>query len=173
MYCCSLLLCLSCVIVDVLACAHRFRFYCLFIDVQGIASARLPIDEYIQMTACRVLTTNHGMPLLCRSEFPLAAKPCALQCVTAGCLSFHPMAQCVVHALKAWLAARVSLRLARLPRTASSALRSRRLRSTCAAAPVLLAHAEVTKNILFVQWVQNLGTPRYNSAHWVQAATYF
>ncbi len=44
---------------------------------------------------------------------------------------------------KAWLAARVSLRLARLPHTASSAQRSRRL--TRAAAPVLLAHAEVTK----------------------------
>ena len=50
---------------------------------------------------------------------------------------------------KAWLAARVSLRLARLPRTASSAQCSRRLRSTRAAAPVLLAHAEVTKNIIF------------------------
>ena len=48
---------------------------------------------------------------------------------------------------KAWLAARVSLRLARLPRTASSAQRSRRLRSTRAAAPVLLAHANVTENI--------------------------
>ncbi len=62
---------------------------------------------------------------------------------------------------KAWLAARVSLRQARLPRTASSAQRSRRLRSTHAAAPVLLAHAEVTKIILFFQWVQNLGTLRY------------
>ena len=30
------------------------------------------------------------------------------------------------------------------------------------AAPVLLAHAEVTKNILYFQWVQNLGTPRYS-----------
>ena len=48
---------------------------------------------------------------------------------------------------KAWLAARVSLRLARLPRTASSAQRSRRLRSTLAAAPVLLAHTEVTKTL--------------------------
>ena len=46
---------------------------------------------------------------------------------------------------KAWLAASVSLRLARLPRTASSAQRSRRLRSTLAAAPGLLAHALVTK----------------------------
>ncbi len=49
---------------------------------------------------------------------------------------------------KAWLAARVSLRLARPPRTASSAQRSHRLCSTRAAAPVLLAHAEVTKNII-------------------------
>ncbi len=46
---------------------------------------------------------------------------------------------------KAWLAARVSLRLARLPRTASSAQRSRRLRSTRAAVPVLPAHANVTE----------------------------
>ncbi len=46
---------------------------------------------------------------------------------------------------KAWLAARVSLRLAHLS-------------STRAAAPVLLAHAEVTKHIIFFQWVQNLGT---------------
>ena len=50
---------------------------------------------------------------------------------------------------KAWLAARVSLRLARLPRTARSAQRSRRLHSTRTAAPVLLAHAEVTKNNIF------------------------
>ena len=47
---------------------------------------------------------------------------------------------------KAWLAARVSLRLARLPRIASSAQRACRLRSSCAAAPGLLAHAGVTKN---------------------------
>ena len=52
--------------------------------------------------------------------------------------------------LKAWLAARVSLRLARLPRTASSAQRSLHARA------VLLARADVTKIILF-QWVQNVG----------------
>ncbi len=46
---------------------------------------------------------------------------------------------------KAWLATRVSLRLAHQPRTASGAQCSRRLRSTRAAAPVLLAHADVTK----------------------------
>jgi hypothetical protein len=62
---------------------------------------------------------------------------------------------------KAWLV-RVSLRLARLPRTASSAQRSRRLRSTRAAAPSLLAHAEVTKTLFYIQWVQNLGTQRYH-----------
>ena len=28
-------------------------------------------------------------------------------------------------------------------------------------APVLLAHAEVTKTLYFFQWVRNLGTPRY------------
>lgn len=27
---------------------------------KGIATARLPIDEYMRMTACRVLATNHG-----------------------------------------------------------------------------------------------------------------
>jgi hypothetical protein len=53
---------------------------------------------------------------------------------------------------KVWLATRVSLRLARLPCSASSAQRSRRLRSTRAAAPVLLAHADVTKNIIFFQY---------------------
>ncbi len=49
---------------------------------------------------------------------------------------------------KAWLTTRVPLRLARMPRTASSAQRSRRLRSTRAVAPALLAHAEVTKNTI-------------------------
>ena len=50
---------------------------------------------------------------------------------------------------KTWLAARMSLRLGRLPRTASGAQRSRRRRSTRAAAPVLLAHADVTKSIKY------------------------
>ena len=68
--------------------------------------------------------------------------------------------------------ARVSLRLARLPRTASSAQRSRRLRSTHAAARVLLAHAEVTKNIILFQWVQTLGTLRYNETNIVAALSY-
>jgi hypothetical protein len=55
-------------------------------------------------------------------------------------------------------------RLARLPRTASSAQRARRLRFTRTAAPVLLAHAEVTTNITFFQWVQHLGTLRGGDA---------
>ncbi len=55
---------------------------------------------------------------------------------------------------KAWLAVRVSLRLARLPRTASSALRSTR-----AAAPVLLAHADVTKNIILYSMGPKLRHP--------------
>ena len=66
-------------------------------------------------------------------------------CITTGRLRFHPMAQCVVHAHKG-----VSLRLARLPRTASSAQRSCRLRSTCAAVPGLFAYAEVTKNVIYL-----------------------
>ncbi len=46
---------------------------------------------------------------------------------------------------KAWLAASVWLRLARLPPPASRLRRSRRLRDTLAAAPGLLAHASVTE----------------------------
>ncbi len=56
------------------------------------------------------------------------------------------------------MAARVSIRLVRLPRTASSAQRSRRLSSTRTAVSVLLAHAEVTKSITGFQWVQNVGS---------------
>ncbi len=46
---------------------------------------------------------------------------------------------------KAWLAASVWLRLARLPPPANRVWRSRRLRDTLAAAPGLLAHACVTE----------------------------
>ena len=60
---------------------------------------------------------------------------------TVDALCFLDMLSCACARSKAWLAACVSLRLARTPRTASSAQRSRRLRSTHAAAPVLLAHA--------------------------------
>jgi hypothetical protein len=48
---------------------------------------------------------------------------------------------------KAWLAASVWLRLARLPPPASRMRRSRRLRDTLAAAPGLLAHACVTETV--------------------------
>jgi hypothetical protein len=68
-------------------------------------------------------------------------------CIPPGTLVLDLWLSVLFMRSKAWLAARVSLRLACLPRTASSAQRSRRLRSTCAAAPVLLAHANVTENI--------------------------
>ena len=61
---------------------------------------------------------------------------------TIGYLSFGPMAQCVVHALKG-LACRARVIPACSP-ASHCGKQSRRLRSTCAAAPVLLAHAEVT-----------------------------
>ena len=68
---------------------------------------------------------------------------------TAGYQSFHTLWLSVFRMRsKAWFAVRVSFQLARLPLTASSAQRPRRLRLTRAAAPALLAHAEVTKNII-------------------------
>ena len=57
--------------------------------------------------------------------------------VTAGYLGFHPMAQCVVHALKG-LACR---------------------------APVLLAHAEATKNIIYFQMGPKLRHPPVQNAY--------
>ncbi len=75
--------------------------------------------------------------------FHSACNRTAVPCVTR----FHPMAQCDVHALKGLACRARVFRLARMPRTANRAQRSRRLSSTHAAAPVLLAHAEVTKNI--------------------------
>jgi hypothetical protein len=48
---------------------------------------------------------------------------------------------------KAWLAASVWLRLARLPPPASRVRRSHRLRDKLAAAPGLLAHAYVTETV--------------------------
>ena len=72
------------------------------------------------------------------------AGPCAFP-HTAGYLRFTLWLSVLCMRSKAKLAASVSLRLARLPRTGSSAQRSCRLRSTRAAAPVLLAYAEVTK----------------------------
>ena len=73
--------------------------------------------------------------LLCRSHLHFRDD-------TAGYLSFHPMIQCVVLLSKAWLAARVSLRRARLPHTASSAQRSLCLRFMRAAVPVLFARSK-------------------------------
>ncbi len=73
---------------------------------------------------------------------------------------------------KAWLAARVSLRLARLPRTASSAQRSRRLRSTRAAAPVLLAHANVTESINIFRMDPKRRHPHGTLVLFVQAAVH-
>ena len=62
--------------------------------------------------------------------------------------SFHPTAQCVVHALKG-LACRARVTPASSPAAPASRMRrSRRLYSTRAAAQVLLAPAEVTKNIM-------------------------
>ena len=73
---------------------------------------------------------------------PLKAQPIH-RVSTTGYLRFAIWLSVLCKRSEAWLVARMSLRLARLPRTASSAQRSRRLRSTCVAAPVLLAHAEV------------------------------
>ncbi len=50
---------------------------------------------------------------------------------------------------KAWLAASVWLRLARLSPPASRVKRSRRLRDTLVAAPGLLAHVSVTEAVKF------------------------
>ena len=75
---------------------------------------------------------------------------CAISCsISPGTYVFTLWLSGLCMRSKAWLAARVSLRLARLPRTASSAQRSRRLRSTRAAAPGLLARAEVTNTEIF------------------------
>ena len=41
------------------------------------------------------------------------------------------------------------------------------------AAPVLLAHANVTENRNIFQWVQNLGTPRYTTENRDWAETTF
>ena len=73
-----------------------------------------------------------------------------IELTTTGYHRFGPIAQCVVHALNG-LACRARVTpatVAHLPRTASSARRSRRRRSTCVAAPGLLAYTEVTKIII-------------------------
>jgi hypothetical protein len=71
--------------------------------------------------------------------------PLMMRFHTAGYLSLTLGLSVLCMRSKTWLASRVSLRLARLPHTASSAQRSHCLRPTRAAAPVLLAHADVTK----------------------------
>ena len=68
---------------------------------------------------------------------------------TAGFLRLDLWLSVLCMRSKAWLATRVSPRLARLPRTASSAQCSRCLCSTRAAVPDLLTHAEVTENNIF------------------------
>ena len=83
---------------------------------------------------------------------PLVAGPVGFAHVddsTAGYLSFHPIVQCVVHALKG-LACHARVNPASSPGpashcSASGAQRSRCLRFTHATVPVLLAHAEVIK----------------------------
>ncbi len=63
-------------------------------------------------------------------------------------LSFHhTVKKSMCMRSKAWLAASVWLRRARMPPPASRVRRSRRLRDTLAAAPTLLTHASVTETI--------------------------
>jgi hypothetical protein len=90
------------------------------------------------------------------------------QACTTGYLSFHPMAQCVVRAIKC-LACRARVTQARSPAShcmQCSALTSPSLSSLhargCTKPSV---HAKVTKNIIYFQSVKHVGTPR-------QAATY-
>ena len=73
-----------------------------------------------------------------------------------ACLSFGPMTQCVVHALKG-LACRA--RVTPASSHASHCKQGSALTSTRAAAPVLLAHAEVTKNIILFSMGPKLRYP--------------
>ena len=77
---------------------------------------------------------------------------------TAGYLSFGPMDQCVVHALKG-LACCACVTPAGSP--ASHCKQCSALTSPSLHAPVLLAHANVTENMNIFQWVQNVGTLPY------------
>ncbi len=63
---------------------------------------------------------------------------------------------------KAWLAVRMSLRLVRLPRTASSAQRSRHLRSTRAAAPLAVLQRSQKLNIFSMRPERRYPTVRSN-----------
>ena len=82
-------------------------------------------------------------------------------CCTAGYLSFGPMAQCVVHALKG-LACRARVTPASSPAShckQCSALTSPSLHARGCASPSRACKGHRKQNIF--QWVQNLGTPRY------------
>jgi hypothetical protein len=70
----------------------------------------------------------------------IVAKISKVPASAASTLCFLQMLSCVCMRSKAWLAACVSLQLARMPRPAQER-RSRRLRATLAAAPVLFVHA--------------------------------
>ena len=89
--------------------------------------------------------------------------------LTARYLRFHHMAQCVVHALEC-LACRTRVTPASSPASHCKQC-SHCLRSTRAAAPVLLTHAVVTKTLYIFQWIQNLGTLWYFACHivWLQS----
>ncbi len=82
---------------------------------------------------------------------------------TAECLSFHPMAQCVVHALKG-LACRARVTPASSP--ASHCKQCSALHARGCASPSR-AYLGSQKQKMF-QWVQDLGTQRYKCA-----GTYF
>ena len=84
-----------------------------------------------------------------------------------ACLSFGPMAQCVVHALKD-LACHARVTPASSPAShckQCSALTARRLRFTRAVAPVLLAHDEVTENIKYFSMGPKLRHPAVLQLH--------
>ena len=126
-------------------------------------TGRWPLVVYYRIYTCMMLLFQNSDISTsgywhCRSARPLriqlAYYSFSLACVLlfaskyCCCLSFHPMAQCAVHALKG-LACRARATPASSPASASSAQCSRRLRSTRVAVPVLLAHAEVKKLKIF------------------------
>ncbi len=78
---------------------------------------------------------------------------CSPRCVLK-CFTLWQKSMCMRS--KAWLAASVWLRLARLPPPASRVLSSRRLRDTLAAAPGLLTHTCVTETVKFCPMGPNL-----------------
>ena len=104
------------------------------------------------------LRQDRPVGLMSRQSFSLSQKPKhssfnnlnthsvlgRFQRIPSPRVCFLHMRACVCMRSKAWLAAPVSLRLARLPRTASSAQRSRRLCSSRA----LLVHAIRRKHMV-------------------------